>query len=184
MAKEPTAVINITMADGRVVPFPGKRKLQKNSFIDEATGAVTVRLDFRNGETRSYTIPDNLLAKFAAHGAEQKLGDEIAGCEDIADGVLSVDDLIARLNKGEWQARRDAGGMAGTSILLRALMEYNGKPFEVVKAYLMTKTQAQKIALRDNPALAPIIARLTAEAASRKPKVDTDAMLLELEDLE
>ena len=76
--KTETQVETVTMTDGRVVDFAGKRKLLKESSVS-ADGKVQVRLDFRNGETRLFTLPDSLLTKFAAHGAEQKLGDEIAG---------------------------------------------------------------------------------------------------------
>ena len=81
----------VTMADGRIVAFTPKRKVVKESFIanDAATGeaSIQVRLDFRNGETRLFTIPAGLLHKFAAHGAEQKLGDAMSGLASVEDGV-------------------------------------------------------------------------------------------------
>ena len=83
MAKVETAIETVTMTDGRIVDFPGKRKLLKTSEVT-AEGSVQVRLDFRNGQTRLFTVPGNLLTKFAAHGAEQKLGDEIANGAFVA----------------------------------------------------------------------------------------------------
>ena len=180
MATKPeTAVETVTMADGRVVDFAGKRKLLKESYTT-SEGKVAVRLDFRNGETRLFTIPDNLMAKFAAHGAEQKLGDEIAGLNDVEDCVLAVDELIDRLYNGEWSVKREANGMAGTSVLVRALVEYTGKSVEQIKQFLSGKSQAEKVALRNNPKIKPIVERIEAEKASKKA-VDTDAMLGELE---
>ena len=170
----------VTMADGRVVEFAGKRKLIKTSTIN-ADGQVQVALDFRNGETRLFTVPPTFLTKFAAHGAEQKLGDEIAGLEDIGDCVLAIDELIDRLYNGEWLQRRESGGMAGTSILLRALVESTGKSPEVLKAFLAKKTHAEKLALRDSDRLRGIVARLEAEKLAKKPKVDTEGLFGELE---
>src|SRR5277367_113475 len=115
--KEPSPVETVQMADGRSVDFVGKRKLIKESIIDGQT--VSVRLDFRNGETRLWAIPDALLLQCAGHGAEQKLGDETAGLDEVDDMTIAVDELIDRLNKGEWTTRREGSGFAGTSILLR-----------------------------------------------------------------
>ena len=180
MSKTETQVETVTMTDGRVVDFAGKRKLLKESSVN-ADGKVQVRLDFRNGETRLFTLPDNLLAKFAAHGAEQKLGDEIAGLTDTEDCVLAVDELIDRLYNGEWSIKREANGMAGTSVLVRALVEHTGKTVEQIKQFLNGKSQAEKVALRNNPKIKPIVERIEAEKASKKANVDTDAMLGELE---
>lgn len=179
MSAKETAVETVTLTDGRVVDFAGKRKLLKESL--ETDGKVQVRLDFRNGETRLFTIPDQLASKFAAHGAEQKLGDAIAGLNDIDDCVMAIDDLIDRLYNGEWNVKRESNGMAGSSVLARALVEHTGKSAEDIKAFLSGKTQAEKVALRNNPKIKPIVERIEAEKASKKSDVDTDAMLGELE---
>lgn len=179
MAKPETTVETVSMSDGRLVDFAGKRKLLKESLIT-ADGKVQVRLDFRNGETRLFTIPDAMLAKFAAHGAEQKLGDEIAGLDDVGDAVLAIDELIDRLYNGEWGVKREANGMAGTSTLLKALVEHTGKTVEQIKTFLAGKTHAEKVALRNNAKIKPIVERIEAEKAAKKTNVDTDALLGEL----
>lgn len=176
MSKVETQIETVTLTDGRIVDFAGKRKLLKESILN-ADGTVAVRLDFRNGETRLFTIPGNMLAKFAAHGAEQKLGDEIAGLTDTEDCVLAVDELIDRLYNGEWGVKRESNGMAGTSVLVRALVEHTGKTVEQIKTFLAGKSQAEKVALRNNPKIKPIVERIEAEKASKKANVDTDAML-------
>lgn len=185
MSKKETLIETVTMEDSRVVEFAGKRKLLKTASIDEASGTVAVQLDFRNGATRLFTIPGNLLLRFAAHGAEQKLGDEIAGLEDVEDCVLAIDDLIDRLYNGDWNVKREGGsGMAGASVLLRALVEYTGKSPEAIKEFLSQKSQAEKVALRNNPKVKPIVDRIEAEKeakASKRSNVDTDALLGEIE---
>lgn len=176
--KKETQIETVTMQDGRVVDFAGKRKLLKESSVEN--GVAQVRLDFRNGETRLFTIPAAMTLRFATHGAEQKLGDEIAGLEDTDDCVIAIDDLIERLYNGEWAIKREGSGMAGTSILARALVEHTGKTAEAIKTFLSTKTQAEKVALRNNPKIKPIVQRLEDEKSSKNTKVDTDALLGEL----
>lgn len=177
-------VETVTMTDGRNVDFVGKRKILKESLISADGSQVAVRIDFRNAETRTFALPASLLNKFAAHGAEQKLGDEVAGVEDVDDAVLAIDSLIDRLNKGEWSVQREAGGMSGASILLKAMVEFSGKTVEQIKEFLATKTQAEKMALKNNAKIKPIVERLTAEkeakAASKGVVIDTDALLGEL----
>jgi hypothetical protein len=174
-SKKARDVEAITMQDGRTVEFVGKRKLLKETLIDGSE--VTVRLDFRNGETRTFTVPDSLLLQFAGHGAEQKLGDETAGTEDVDDMVLDVDALLNRLNAGEWSMRREGGGMAGTSVLLQALMEFSGKDTEDIRAFLKEKSQAEKLALRMSAQLKPIVEKIEAAKAAKSAHVDTDALL-------
>jgi len=177
--KEASPVETITMSDGRKVDFVGKRKLIKESILD--AGEPQVRLDFRNAETRTFVIPTVLLAQFAAHGAEQKLGDETAGLDDVDDMTLAVDELIERLNKGEWSVRREGSGFGGTSVLLRALVEVSGKSVEQIRAFLANKTQADKMALRNSPKIKPVVEKLEAEKVAKGTKVDVDALQAELE---
>lgn len=167
----------VQMKDGRAVEFAGKRKLLKSHAIDGSN--VFVRMDFRNGETREFQVPSELLLKFAAHGAEQKLGDETAGVQDVDDMVLYIDELMERLSKGEWSTKREGSPFAGASVLLRALVEVSGKTVEQVKEFLKTKTPADKMALRNSAKIKPIVERIEAEKAS-KSSVDTDALLGEL----
>jgi len=170
-------VESVKMQDGRTVEFVGKRKLLKDDLPGANGAAPAIRLDFRNGETRTFSIPDTLLERFAMHGAAQKLGDETAGVDDVDDMVIGVDELIARLEKGEWTTRREGSGVAGTSILLRALVELSGKPADAIKAFLTGKSQAEKLALRNSPRLKPIVDKLEAEKVSKASKIDTDALL-------
>lgn len=177
--KKEATITTVTMSDARVVDFPGKRKLLKEPLVS-ADGTVAVRFDFINGQTRLFTIPPALMAKFAAHGASQKIGDETAGLADIDDQVLAVDELIDRLYNGDWGVKRDGSGLAGTSVLLRALVELTGKTVEDVKTFLKAKTQAEKVALRNSAKVKPIVERIEAEKVSKAGNVDTDALLSEL----
>jgi hypothetical protein len=152
-------------------------KMDDDRVVDPRTGQVAIRLDFVNGETRTFSIPESLMQKCAAHGAEQKLGDEIAGLDDVEDCILAIDELMERLERGEWAVKKESNGMAGTSVLARALHEHSGKPIAAIKDFLSKKTQAEKVALRQNASIAPIVARLESEKTKKPSTVDTDGML-------
>jgi hypothetical protein len=173
-------VEKVKMEDGREVEFVGKRRMLKESLFD-SNGHPSVRLDFRNGKSILFRIPEETLAKFAAHGAEQKLGDEGAGYkeEELDDQYLAIEGLAKRLEKGEWNVKREGGSMAGTSILMKALKEFSGgsRTDEQIKEFLAGKSQAEKLALRNSHKIKPIIQRLEEERAAKAAHVDTDALL-------
>ena len=175
----------VKMLDGRTVEFAGKKRMLKTS--DPTT--LTVRIDWENGETRTFRIPDQLIAQFACHGAEQKLGDEIAGMKnedgspaDTEDLVYIVDELMERLSGGEWSTKRE-GGVGGVSVLARAMAELTGKSLDTIKAFLKDRTQKEKVDLRHSPRLKPIIERIESERAAKGTKTDVDALLAEANDL-
>lgn len=180
--KATTQVESVKMSDGQIVDFAGKRQMIKT--VEAGDGYASVRFDFRNGETRTVKVETAhpLFTRFAAHGIAQKIGDEAAGEKDVDDAVLAIDDLIDRaVAKHEWTTRKEGGGMGGTSVLLRAMVEHTGKPADKIKEFLKGKTQVEKLALRNSRTLKPIVERLEAEKASKAAKVDTDALLSELD---
>lgn len=181
--KVKTEVTVVKMSDGQEVGFAGARKVVKSAVIDGAN--VSLRMDFRNGETRSYTLPASLLLKFAGHGAEQKYGDNIGGLESVDDMILASDELNEQIQKGEWRAPRAAGAnpLAGASVLLQALIEATGKPVDAIKQFLASKSLADKLALRNSDKLKPIVQRIESEKAAKSTdskKVDTGALLGEI----
>lgn len=207
--KPKTEVTPVTMKDGRVVNFAGNRRMVKETLIDDskiqidsdsgaillAPGAVTVRCDFRNGETVTFTPPADLVPKLVGHGGEQKLGDETAGEKDVDDMVLAVQDLATRLGQGleGWSLAREAGGFSGASIVIRALMEATGKSQDEIKAFLQKKLDDAKArneslsrkqlydAFRNpNSKVGQIIDRMEKEKLSKSAAIDADAALDEL----
>lgn len=182
-AKE-TVYNTVVMADGREVKFPGDRRLLKESMISEDGLSISVRFNVVNGEFREFVLSadEGLFARFAAHGIEQKIGDEVAGLKDADDMVLALEEIIERLSAGDWAAKRESSGLAGTSVLARALIQVSGKTAIQVKEFLKTKTNAEKLALRNNPNIKPVVMELEAAKTSKKTKstVDTDALLDEL----
>jgi len=197
--KPKTEVIIVQMEDGSTQEFTPKRRMNKDHTIAE-DGTITLHLGFKNGVLRNIVLPPVLVPKFAAHGAEQKYGDELAGLKpaegqdevDIDDCVLTIDELNANIQKGIWSTRAAGDGMGGTSILIRALMEYGGKPLEVVKTFLSDKDAKFKMALRmddkhKNKAgltMSEIVKKIELEKASKGAKVDTAGALSALDAME
>lgn len=201
-AKASTAE-KVKMTDGREVEFVGpKKKMMKEALVnghsvddvkegeDIDWDTLAVRVDFRNGTTRTYKVNPNLLVNFAAHGALQKYGDALAGgvknedgseSEDLDDYALVLDELDEQLQKGDWRAAREGTGMGGSSILLKALVEALGKTPEQIKAFLKDKKPKEKAALRLHAKVAPVVARLEAERTTKAAaSVDTNALLAQL----
>ncbi len=198
-AKKPaTEYETVTMSDGRETKFAGKRQIDKTVMIDEAGKNVTVRFDFRNGETRSISsaeLPEITILQTLGHGLSQKCGDEAAGVEKIDDIVLGVEAMMERLKAGDWKVAREAGdSFSGASVVIKAICEVTGKSIEAVKAFLNGKLEAakergEKLSRADlyasfrNPSskTAAVIERLEREARSKNAKANADELLGEIE---
>lgn len=207
--KKATEYTKVMMSDKREVSFAGKRKVNKETLIDESKievdeagglvqfqqGAVSVRMDFRNGETRTISLPLKLLAKFAGHGGEQKFGDELATTADNPlteeDMVLAIDDLNSLVQQGEWGRGRatGGGGVSGAGTVVKAIMEATGKSLEDVKAYLQKRLDADKDltrrALYDafrvrGTKTGEIIARMEDDKRKKDAVVDADSELAQV----
>ena len=206
-ARPKTEYLEVKMEDGRTVSFAGKRKLNKETLVDDTkvviegdvmqiqAGAVSIRMDFRNGTTRTFALPLGMLAKFAGHGAEQKYGDELASPASNPlseeDMVLAVEDLDKEIQAGNWGKGRSAGGggVSGASIVVQAIMEATGKDLATVKDYLDKKIASTegltRRALYDSFRVAGtktgiIIKRMEDEKLAKTAKVDADSALTEI----
>jgi len=206
-ARPKTEYLEVKMEDGRTVSFAGKRKLNKETLVDDTkvvvegdvmqvqAGAVSIRMDFRNGTTRTFALPLGMLAKFAGHGAEQKYGDELASPASNPlseeDMVLAVEDLDKEIQAGNWGKGRSAGGggVSGASIVVQAIMEATGKDLATVKDYLDKKIASTegltRRALYDSFRVAGtktgiIIKRMEDEKLAKTAKVDADAALADI----
>lgn len=186
-AKATPIVDKVTMTDGRVVEFVGKKRMLKETKIikDEATGKVAsilVTFDFKNGQTRTFDVlASGLWAELAGHGAEQKIGDATAGVTDVEEMVLEVDDLIKRLSEGKFNAERGEG-FSGVPALARAVHEYQlaqgkDKTLEQITEFVKGKTTAERAALKLHPQIKAILDRMEAEKAAKAGNVDVGALL-------
>ncbi len=191
--KATTPIEVVTMEDGRQIGFAGKKRMMKEVIVEDKT--VQVRFDFRNGATRLFTVGKHNILQLAGHGASQKIGDEASGMEDLDDIVVAIDDMISRLDKGEWTAVRAAGdGFSGASVVIKAICEATGKDVAFVKGFLQSKldtaaakgeklSRAELYASFRNPTskTGAIIARLEADKKQKAQKVDADSLLGEID---
>lgn len=198
-AKKETVYEAVTMTDGRVVNFPGNRQVDKTIEVDVEAKTFTLRFDFRNGQTRALSSTELDVATIlqsAAHGAGQKTGDSWASIKEVDDMVLACDEMYDRLRKGEWFKAGEGSGdsLAGASVVIKAIVEATGKSLEFVKDFLNKKLEAakakgEKLSRQElynsfrNPATktGAIIKRLEEEKLSKSTKVDSGALLAEIE---
>ena len=198
-AKPSTVYEAVTMTDGRVVQFPGNRQVDKNIDVNAEAKTFSLRFDFRNGQTRTLTSAEldmQTLLQSAGHGCGQKTGDSWASIKEVDDMVLACDEMYERLRKGEWFKAGEGSGdsLAGASVVIKAICEATGKTVEFVKGFLNTKLEAakakgEKLSRQElynsfrNPTTktGAIIKRLEEEKLSKSTKVDSGALLAEIE---
>ena len=154
---------------------------------------MLLTMTFSNGETLrldASLLTDDIQRDALMHGLKQKLSDaaaisrnpETGRSATPADKYNAVREVYDRLMAGQWnKARGDGTGSGG--LLFRALCDlYPNKTPEDIRAYHDGLTKEQQAALRVNPKVAPIIARLRDERAPKAKGVDSDALLSGLED--
>lgn len=170
-----TVVQAVEMEDGKVVTFPGKRRMQVTTKVDES-GVLHIREDFLNGRVVQVAVSGDMLVKFLEFGASQKCRDIIAGEDDLDSAVLDSEEFFKLLESGRWTEER-AKGAGASAPLHKAIMEVTGKSAKEVKDWLHPMGQTEKLALRKDPTIAPIIARLEANKKAKQPAVDTASLL-------
>lgn len=173
----------ITMTDGRQVEFPSSRRMEKTVLVDQETGTVAVRFDFRNGMTATYQVPPQHLLYAAGHGLAQKLGDHVAGMKDEVtkepaseeDMALAIEGMVNDLNAGEWnKVRSGEGTVSGAGIVLRALSQHFNKSIAVVKQIIENK-------LAEDKARGGTLSRKALYASFRSPDTELGQLILAME---
>lgn len=187
VAKKIPEVEKVTLTDGRIVDFVGRRKLIKNSKVNE-DGSFSLELIYRNGQFTTINVPAEHFLNYAIHGASQKFGDTFNAEDDLDDAINAVEEMALRLAKGEWHVEREKGDGKGGSMLVQALVEALNVDRAKVQEFLLTKSVAHKRALMLTDEIKPIIDRIKAEkAAKAKPKakeaIDTGSLLAEIQAL-
>ena len=199
--KAKTEYVTVKMNDGREVQFPTKRKITRE--VLETDGKVVgMRFNYVNGESRSLHLHDlhaDTVHQLAVHGISQKVGDEASsGTSDIDDIVLSHENMIERLKKGEFYAERSAGdSFAGAASVVQALCEVTGKGVEEIKGFLNRKLESLQAAAPEGTKVSrhdlyasfkkpgtktgEIIERIEKEKRAKEAKFDADELVAEAE---
>lgn len=147
------------------------------SFDGTDLAPITFAVSQLTAELCNYAILHGLKAKIgdaAAKPRNKETGASATMEEKRAAMMSVVDTLLA----GQWNQRNGEGG-SEAGLLLSALIEfYEGKKTEEeARAFYNGLDDAQRSALRANPRIAPIIARIKSERAAKKADIDTDALL-------
>ena len=166
---------------------------KRNATISAAIDNSTLTLTFANGETlimRGDALNSDVQQYAMMHGLKQKLVDAAAISRNPETGrpaspndkFQAVKAVYDRLLAGQWNATRE-GGSGNGGLLFQALCRmYEGrKTPEEIRAFLDTKTDAEKAALRKNPRVAQIIEEIRAEQG-KAAGIDTDELLGELDE--
>ena len=173
----------VEMTDGRKVEFSGRTRMDKTIILDEVTGEVAVRFDFRNGMTATYPIPEQHKLYAAGHGWAAKLGDHVAGMKDEQtkepaneeDMFLAVESLYNDLCTGNWnKVRTGEGTVSGAGIVLRAVAQHFDKPIAVVKEILEGM-------LSEDKERGGTLSRKALYASFRNPDTDLGQTILAME---
>lgn len=142
----------------------------KKSIREDGTGVDFV---FSNGETRSVVIADlpaAIVTNLVLHGVSQKVGDSYAGQETVDNCIEKADELIKRLNEGDWKTVRAAGGSKRSSMVLEAFARASGRTTDECREIFDEMDDDQQEALKSHEAITPHIAAIRAERALEKAK--------------
>lgn len=154
-------------------------------FVANDVAAQFVLADGTSIDIRLGDLAPEIRHALMVHGLKQKVADAAAIPRDTETGRSATDGekcramraVADRIVAGVWTAARGEGGGAPRSLLQRALERlYPQRTREQIATYLGTLDKKQQSALRMSPKVAPIIAGLRDEAATRG-EVDTDALL-------
>jgi len=153
--------------------------------LDDAAKLVLTFGDGRTLILGALECSEAVREQAMMHGFKQKLVDAAAISRNpdtgrsatLDDKYNAVRTVYDRLLAGQWNATRGDGTGSG-GLLYRALCElYPNKSAEAVRTYHDGLTKEQQAAMRLNPKVAPIIARLRDERAPKAKGIDSDALL-------
>lgn len=154
-------------------------KAKKMSVVETygENGAVLYTITFAHGPVHRFAlIPESdMFARFAAHGARQKLGDAGSTKKTPEEAEKAVAALIEAMESGEWSVKGSGGdGEPTGGLLAKALANLYEKELAEVQTYLAglheDPKERTKIhnALRAQDAVAKEIERIRPPKRERK----------------
>lgn len=156
-------------------------KLRKEAVFSEDGKLSHIALTYSDGTRGEIQVPASVMQEAAATGALYKLGQLANGEGDLDVLKAAVGQLIEQWRSGEWRQRAEGG--QGTSIIMKAIMEFKGVTANTARDFLASKTMQQKIDMKRIKGLDAIVARLEAEEEAKlraKGKIEeVDESLLE-----
>lgn len=165
-----------------------KRQSVVSTDIDNGILTITVA-GFDPLRIDPSAFPDNIRDYAALHGFKQKTIDAAAIERDpdtgrsasAHDKYKAIVAVVDSLMQGTWNRTGGGDGAGNDGLLVRALVEFLGQPIEQVRETVGTWDKRTQAAMRADPNLAPIIARMrTARDAKKAGGVDTASLLASL----
>lgn len=147
-------------------------------IVSLETESVTFETGMGSHTIELSELSPEMLKQCALHGISQKVGDSYANAKTATDDTeMTVEEYveqcvvagIQQLRDGDWTIRTGTAGPRVTD-LARAIAEATGESEETVAEKLADADSDTKKALRADPAVAPILARIRAERAAKKAK--------------
>jgi hypothetical protein len=119
----------------------GEVKAPKKMKLSETygeNGVVVFRAEFANGAVHQFTLDPQaeMYARFATHGARQKLSDAGSTKKTAEEAEKAVAGLIEALEAGEWSMKGSGDGEPTGGLLAKALANLYGKALAEVQTYL------------------------------------------------
>lgn len=163
----------------------------------EGFAPMVVNYDAESGAFSAVTpegpveLSEQIAVEAVFHGLSQKLGDAGA-IERVLDAngqevnatpkakFQAIHATFGRLVEGEWNARGEGDGLGGIGLLVRAVAEVVGLELAAAKEAVGKMDKKTQAAMRGDANIAPVIARMKAEDAAKKPevqKIDTATLL-------
>ena len=162
-----------------VLTYPGG-EAHSIRFVVKGAGEVTLDLERISPANKSRAM---------VHGFIQRVSDGAALSRDAktglpataADKLAAMSRLVDHYASGTEQWSLVAAGGVQGGLLFEALCEANpDQSAEDIRAWLDARSDKEQAALREDDSIAPIIARIKAERAKDKPKMDTKGLLASL----
>lgn len=164
-----------------------------NTSIDSTTQILTIEV--KDGEKvvgKLVVDPKDFsqgICNYAmAHGFKQRLGDAAALERDRTTGLSATpqekfeamkevyEHLQAANTAEEWNRKPQKGGV-NAGLLLEALIRVTGQSVEDCRAAMGGWNEKEKDAMRQDPAIAPVIEQIKKERVKPVTGVDTKALL-------
>lgn len=142
--------------------------------IKNSAGEIAVNLN---------ALDENIKFRLMVHGAKQKISDAAAIPRDEETGLSATPSqkfeamraVALRLIDGSWGIERTGAASAlHVPTLIDALVEFTGQDVETIAVKVNGMKPAERTALRDNPKIAGIYARLR---AAQNPTINSDELL-------
>jgi len=144
-----------------------------NGILTVECGAVAVVID-------PSQLPRALVEYAALHGFKQAIVDAAAlgkGATIAEKGDAIQAKMTRWVESGEWASRGAGDGTSGDGLLVRAIMEVCGLDRDAARTQVGEWDKKTQAAMRADPSIAPVIARLRVEKVAKAPAVDTASIL-------